>query len=216
MKLWIIGILLILSISVNGIPESSYLDSVVCDFIIAKDAIDGYCKITAISGGVDLFNLTPPIGAIVERVKESRDDIILSVRKNISSNDFEIPLPVFPYGIKGILISVQAPDSKFIWKVNLPTEAKEDDKILVQKYLGDLAIDDLDKELYELRGYTSKSSQFSDSEYRVYLGEIGANENLEVRAWVGKVYEYYLPYAIVAIILCVILFSTFYFVSKRL
>ncbi len=216
MKPWIVGILLILSISVSGISESPYFDSAVCDFIISENEIDGYCKITAESGGVDIFNLTPPKGAIVERVKESRDSVILSIRKDISSNDFEIPLPVFPYRIKGVLISVQAPESKFVWEVNFPTESKEDDKILVQKYLGDLTVEELDKELYELRRYTSKSSQFPDSEYRLYLGEIGANENLEVRAWVGKGYEYYLPYAIVAILLCGILFSTFYFVSRRL
>lgn len=216
MKLWIIDILLILSINVGGISGSAYLDSVVCDFMIVNGRMDGYCKITAKSGGVDLLGLTPPIGATVERVKESRDNVILSIRKDIASNDFEIPLPVFPYRIKGILISVQAPESKFIWKVNLPTEAKEDDKILVQKYLDNQVVDKLDDELYELRGYTSKSSQFLDSEYRLYLGEIGANENLEVRAWVGKIYEYYLPYAIIAIILCGILFSTFYFASKRL
>lgn len=64
MKLWVVGVLLILSLNAGGISESAYLDSVVCDFIIAEGRIDGHCKITAKSGGVDLFSFTPPTGAI--------------------------------------------------------------------------------------------------------------------------------------------------------
>jgi len=206
MRLWIIGLLLILpTVSGTSVP----LESVVYDFMITEDEIDGYCKIVAKEGRV---NFTPPLDAVV--VKESRSGMILSIRKSISGNELELPLLVFPYGVKKTIVGVEAPESKFLWRVNFPTESKEDDRVLVQKYLSKTTVKKLDNELYGLRKHVSRSSKLP--EYRLYLGEIGANEKPEVEAWVGKVYEYYLPYAVIAVVLSAILFSVFYVISKRL
>jgi len=204
---WIIGILLILTLNVGGISESGYLESVVYDFVITEEGIDGYCKIVARED----VNFTPPSDAVV--VREPRDKEILSIRKNISGNDLELPLLVFPYEVRRILVGVQIPESKFVWRVNFPAESEED-KVLTQKYLDKTSVKKLNQEFYELRRYTSRSPQLP--EYRLYLGEIDANEKPEVKVWVGRVYEYYLPYTVIAVVLCAILFSAFYFISKRL
>ncbi len=76
---------------------------------------------------------------------------------------------------------------------------------------------ELNDDLDELRSILKLSKHYTENKiYKIYLKEIEANEDVIVKGWIGKDYERYIPYVIGTVILCIILFVVFYFVSKRL
>jgi len=77
------------------------------------------------------------------------------------------------------------------------------------------AISELDSELENLRDILG-SERSHLSENRIYLKEINTGEEKIINAWAGKGYEYSLQYIFGAVILCILLFAAFYFISKRL
>ena len=148
-------------------------------------------------------------------VEKEGDMVVLRFKSNFSNHDVEIPLLEFPCRVEKTLVVVST-RKKFLWRVDSQFYSLgRGDRLLVEDEMERNAISELDSELENLRDILG-SERSHLSENRIYLKEINTGEEKIINAWAGKGYEYSLQYIFGAVILCILLFAAFYFISKRL
>ncbi len=208
MKIWIFVlavIFLLMQVS------SASLESAVYAFTISGNELSGYCMISGEEASIANISLTPSFRVI----ENSRSELILRIDGGVIDHEVDLPLLVLPDKTEQTLIGITATKKeKLVWKTLIKTIDGDDDKVLIENGVDNSKITELDKDFSYLMEKISKEKTMP--EYRFYLGEINPNEKVEINIWVGHMYEYYLPYAILAIIFCIILFFVLQFILKRL
>lgn len=196
------------------------IQSVIYTFEIDENTINGFCFI--LTKGNEDINFTSKWDYDVLENNNKKDGvIILKLSGNVSNHEVEIPLLKFPYRVKKtlIVVNIKNKKEKLIWKTGSDFYSiGKDDRVLVESGLEMSEVYILDNKLKKLLQRITELHYNYDgkNENKIYLKEIKTNEEVIVRAWVGKDYEHYIPYVIGTIILCIILLCVFYFVSKKL
>lgn len=238
----ILSILLFLSISIlsistttgENISEQAVIMSIIYDIGVDENRYDGFSLLT-LKAKEDLDEIRFHSNADIELItdglrmeskndeivisglnlkKGDSDDIILKFIYPVSDHNTEIPLFQFPYSIEKTMIAVQTTRNKFIWNIGFPAYSLDgSDQALAQDGITEEEISQLNSDFLQLRDLLSKNSGIS--KYRIYLTKIPKNEKVTVTGWIGKGYEYYIPQIILVGLLSIILFSVFYFLSRR-
>lgn len=211
--LLIVGFIYEVDVVISSDPETTVIDSVIYDFKIGENKIHGYYQIKFWNKTVDKidFSIPPDFNAAIKSI--GNKDHLFEIEENISGNDIKLPLLRFPYHVKRTMIAAEVVDSKFLWKTSFPVESIKDDKVLIEK---GMSRTDMHKLNDIWRMSKPLSERYDLPEYRLYISELDPGEEINVGAWVGKIYEYYLPYTFFGIAICSVLFSIFYFVLRRL
>jgi len=206
MKIWVFILLTLLG---TGVSAGS-INSAVYDLKVTDEAVEGFCLIR----GQDMDADFSP-GWSDSIVEKEGDMVVLRFKSNFSNHDVEIPLLEFPCRVEKTLVVVST-RKKFLWRVDSQFYSLgRGDRLLVEDEMERNAISELDSELENLRDILG-SERSHLSENRIYLKEINTGEEKIINAWAGKGYEYSLQYIFGAVILCILLFAAFYFISKRL
>ncbi|ODS37910.1 MAG: hypothetical protein A7316_08855 [Candidatus Altiarchaeales archaeon WOR_SM1_86-2] len=204
-----IGVFILLTLLGTGVSAGS-INSAVYDLKVTDEAVEGFCLIR----GQDMdADFSPEWGDNI--VEKEGDMVVLRFKSNFSNHDVEIPLLEFPCRVEKTLVVVST-RKKFLWRVDSQFYSLgRGDRLLVEDEMERNAISELDSELENLRDILG-SERSHLSENRIYLKEINTGEEKIINAWAGKGYEYSLQYIFGAVILCILLFAAFYFISKRL
>ncbi|ODS35564.1 MAG: hypothetical protein A7315_14670 [Candidatus Altiarchaeales archaeon WOR_SM1_79] len=204
-----IGVFILLTLLGTGVSAGS-INSAVYDLKVTDEAVEGFCLIR----GQDMDADFSP-GWSDSIVEKEGDMVVLRFKSNFSNHDVEIPLLEFPCRVEKTLVVVST-RKKFLWRVDSQFYSLgRGDRLLVEDEMERNAISELDSELENLRDILG-SERSHLSENRIYLKEINTGEEKIINAWAGKGYEYSLQYIFGAVILCILLFAAFYFISKRL
>ncbi len=234
MKYWVFILVLIFIKTVSAVSEPITLNSVVCDLKVDDSSVNGYCLIVIKTekSPEDLYFYSPlDVDVITEGIKlEVKDDysyitelnikngdtkdIVLKINKNISDHDLNLPLFRFPYPVEKVLIGVQQPRDKFVWRTDFPAYSVDrEDKILLQETVDNEIVGQTNSDFTKLRNYLSKPTDLP--EYRIYLDKIAAGKEIGIKAWIGKNYQYYLSNTLLVIAISMIMLLVLFFLLKK-
>ncbi len=188
--------------------------------INAEDEIDGLYLYFPV--GIELITKDLEIEQIDSKIyiknlnlkKGEAKSIILKSKADFQGSDVEILTFTFPYKVERTLIAINGARDKLVWNVGFPAYSLDgENKVLIGN---DITDEDINQMNYNFEGLRkSLSKQVKLPEYRIYLNEIQANENIAVKIWAGKSYQYYLPNTLTVILISISLFLIVYLILSR-
>lgn len=227
-------LLLLLALITLSSAEQIIVNSVVYDCKVYDNNIECFSLISIKRGAeIDNFHFYSPVNIElitenleIEKVNNSvyikglslkngeNISIILKFRNEFQGNDVKLSTFTFPYKVERTLIAVNGARDKLVWTVGFPAYSLDGgNKVLIRSDVTDEDINQMNYNFESLR--KSLSKQVKLPEYRIYLNEIQANENIAVKIWAGKSYQYYLPNTLTVILISGFLFLIVYLILSR-